>query len=274
MPFIVVTGVSSGIGQATAELFAREGWTVVGTVRGVERMEGHRWGGDVRLEEADFAEPGAGEGLAARVLERHGVPDVLVNNAAALLFGPVEDATPAEIAEIFRVNVFEPVALAKGFVPAWREQGSGLIVNVTSLGGRMVFPFFAVYNASKHALEGFSEGMWHELKEFGIRVKAVEPGFVETPIYDKAMRGEGELKHVSTPYREQVEAMVAFEADIGNRTSPEGAAREVRDVVLDESDRLRYPIAAYARPLIAARRWLGEMTVMRFYHKKWLGRRG
>ncbi len=272
MPLIIVTGVSSGIGQATAELFAREGWTVVGTVRDVERMEGHRWGGDVRLEEADFAETGSGARLASRVLEHHGVPDVLVNNAAALLFGPVEDATPAEIEQIFRVNVYEPVALAMGLVPAWRERGSGLVVNVTSLGGRMVFPFFAVYNATKHALEGFSEGMWHELKAFGIRVKAVEPGFVETPIYDKAMRGEGDLKQGSAPYRERMEAMVAFEASIGNRTSPEEAAREIRDAVFDESDRLRYPIAAYARPLIAARRWLGEMTVMRFFHKRWMGR--
>ncbi len=272
MSLIVVTGVSSGIGRATAELFAREGWTVVGTVRDPQRIEGHQWGGDVRIEQADFAEPGSGERLAVRVLERHGVPDVLVNNAATLLFGPIEDATQAEVEEVFRVNVFEPVALAMGLVPAWRERSSGLIVNVTSLGGRMAFPFFAAYNASKHALEGFSEGMWHELKAFGIRVKAVEPGFVETPIYDKAMRGESVLEQVSASYRKPVEAMIAFEANIGKRTSPGDAAREIRDAVLDESDRLRYPISAYARPLIAARRWFGEMRVMRFFHDRWMGR--
>lgn len=270
MPLVLVTGASSGIGEATVELFARDGWTVVGTARDPMRTEGRFAHGDVRIEQADFAEKGSGAALAATVIERHGVPDVLINNAATLLFGPIEDAAPEEIEEVFRVNVFEPVALAVGFVPGWREAGGGLVVNVTSLGGRMVFPFFGVYNASKHALEGFSEGMWHELKQFGIRVKAVEPGFVETPIYDKAMRENGDAKQGSAPYRTQMESMAAFERSIGNRTSPQAAAEQVKATVLDESDRLRYPIAAYAKPILLARRMLGEMTVMRFFNRRWL----
>ncbi len=243
----------------------------MGTARDPSRLEGRFPQGDVRIERADFAEKGSGAALAARVIELYGVPDVLVNNAGTLLFGSIEDATPGEIEEIFRVNVFEPVELAMGLVPGWRDAGGGLIVNVTSLGGRMVFPFFAVYNASKHALEGFSEGMWHELKAAGIRVKAVEPGFVETPIYDKAMRGDGALKQGSEPYREQMASMVEFEKSIGDRTTPEQAAEQVKAVILDTSDRLRYPVAAYARPILLARRLLGEMTVMRFFNRRWLG---
>jgi len=272
MPLILVTGVSTGIGRAVAERFARDGWTVVGTARDVARIADVRWPGEVHLEPADLAERGSGHRLGQRVLADHGTPDVIVNNAGTLSFGPVEDESPESAEGVFRVNVFEPVGLIRALAPAMREAGGGTVVNVTSLGGRMTFPFFTTYNASKHALEGYSEGLWHELRLSNIRVKAVEPGFVETAIWGKAVRGQGDPPYTGTgPYGPAMAAMARFEASISNRTTPERAAEEVQAAIVDPSDRLRYPIAAYARPMIRARRWLGEQRVMRFFHKRWMG---
>jgi len=269
MSTVLITGVSSGIGKSAAERFAREGWRVIGTVRDVERERDVSWPGDVSLEAFDLDCDGCGRGLASKVLERYGCPDVLINNAGMLQFGPVEAVDPEQMYRLFRVNVFEQVGLAYGFVPAMRERGSGLIVNVTSLGGRMTFPFFAGYNATKHALEGFSEGMWHELRPFGIRVKVVEPGFVETAIWGKVLGENAEDK--PEPYAQYMRAMERFERGISNRTPPDKAADEVWRAVNDGSDRLRYPIAAYARPILTARRLLGDRFMMRFFHPRWMG---
>lgn len=274
MPRILVTGVSSGIGKACAEHFARQGWDVVGTVRDPARMAEEPWPGpgSVSLEALDLSRAGAGAELGERVIERYGCPDVLLNNAGMLQFGSVEDTDPVLIEQLFRVNVFEQIGLAMALVPAMRERGSGTIANVTSLGGRLTFPFFATYNATKHALEGFSEGLWHELQPFGIRVKVIEPGFVETAIWGKVLPEDPSLLEASAPYRDYQIAMVGFEASITNRTSPADSAVEIWDAVTEQSDRLRYPVAAYARPILRARRLLGELRVMRFFHQRWMGK--
>jgi len=273
MPSILVTGVSSGIGEAVARRFAREGWSVIGTVRDTTQFDASRWEGDVRVESLDLSVPGSASELARRVLVAYGCPDVIVNNAGTLQWGPVELSPAGEIETVFQVNVFSQLELIRGFLPAMRERGSGVVCNVTSLGGRMVFPFFSVYNASKHALEGFSEGLWHELKPFGIRVKAVEPGFVETAIWGKTMRdANGKVIEGPAPYTEYMESMAGFERSISKRTSASDAAGEVYAAVVDESDRLRYPIAAYAKPILRARRLLGDQFMMRFFHKRWMGR--
>jgi NAD(P)-dependent dehydrogenase (short-subunit alcohol dehydrogenase family) len=273
VPSILITGASSGIGLASANRFARAGWDVCGTLRDT-RVRPATLSDAVSLETLDLADPTSPERLAARVLETRGCPDVLLNNAGLLLWGSIEDTPQEDVERVFRVNVFGQVALIRALVPAMRERGSGTIANVTSLGGRMVFPFFAVYNASKHAMEGFSEGLWHELKPFGIRVVAIEPGYVETPIYDKAMRGGvpgGQSEISSETYRPYEEAMLAFERSIVTRTTPEACADEILDVVTGHGDRLRYPVASYARPILTARRWLGDRAMMRFFHSRWMG---
>lgn len=269
MPSILVTGVSSGIGHALAAKAAAEGWTVVGTVR-KGKEEDAPLGIDVRnLELSDFRDV---RRLVAGVLADRGCPDVLVNNAGTVIYGSVEDTPVEEMRRLFDVNVFGAIELIDGFLPAMRERGSGLIVNVTSLGGRMTFPFFAAYNASKHAMEGFSEGLWHELRPFGIRVKAVEPGYVQTPIYEKSMRADGREREAGEPYRRFQAAMTGFAESLRGLTTPERAAEEAWRAIIDPSDRLRYPVAAYARALTRARRWLGELRVMRFFHGRWLGK--
>jgi NAD(P)-dependent dehydrogenase (short-subunit alcohol dehydrogenase family) len=142
---------------------------------------------------------------------------------------------------------------------------------VTSLGGRLTFPFFAGYNATKWAMEGVSEGLWHELQPFGIRVKAIEPGFVETAIWGKVLPEADEALPGPDAYARYLRAMAGFESSITKRTTPADAAREVYSAVIDDSDRLRYPVAAYARALVALRRAIGGQAFMRFFHDRWMG---
>jgi NAD(P)-dependent dehydrogenase (short-subunit alcohol dehydrogenase family) len=270
MPSILITGVSTGIGRASAELFRDRGWTVIGTVRDPSCPEGAACPEGVSLEALDLALPGSSTALAEIVLARHGCPDVVLNNAGILQFGPLEAISAEELERLYRVNVFSQMELVRALLPAMRERGSGTIANVTSLGGRLVFPFFAGYNSTKWALEAISEGLWHELQPFGIRVKSIEPGFVETAIWSKALPQEGEGVEGPKAYRGYLESMARFESSIKNRTSPEKSAEEIFSAVTDPSDRLRYPVAAYARPMVAARRWFGDQRFIRFFHGRWM----
>jgi NAD(P)-dependent dehydrogenase (short-subunit alcohol dehydrogenase family) len=267
---ILITGVSTGIGRACANLYSRRGWQVTGTVRDASKSRPSGLDAAVALQSLDLAESGSATALAARVLSGRGCPDALLNNAGTVQFGAVEDVSSEELARIFQVNLFGQHELIRALLPAMRERGSGTIVNVTSLGGTVTFPFFGAYNSTKWAFEGLSEGLWHELKPFGIRVKVIEPGFVETAIWGKALPGEGVDVGGSDAYRPFMRAMLGFEAGIIDRTTPEAAAAEIARAI--DSDRLRYPVAAYARAIVRARRALGAQRIMRFFHPRWMGK--
>jgi NAD(P)-dependent dehydrogenase (short-subunit alcohol dehydrogenase family) len=275
VPSILITGVSSGIGCACANLYVDRRWSVIGSVRDTSQRP---VGLDdrVALESLDLAVPGSAEALAARVLAASGCPDVLLSNAGIVQFGAIEDVSTEQLERIYQINLFGQLELIRSLLPAMRERRSGVIANVTSLGGTMTFPFFGAYNSSKWAFEGISEGLWHELKPFGIQVKAIEPGFVETAIWNKALPDEradtpeSELSGTES-YRAYLRAMLQFEAGIIDRTPPESTAIEIANAIADTSDRLRYPVAAYARPLVRARRVLGGQRIMRFFHSRWMG---
>jgi len=275
VPSILITGVSTGIGLACANLYAGRDWTVTGTVRdATTRPKG--LDERVALEPLDLAQRGSATALADRVLAGPGCPDVLLSNAGFVQFGAVEDVTAEELEHIYQVNFFGQLELIRALLPTMRERRSGVLANVTSLGGTMTFPFFAAYNSTKWAFEGASEGLWHELKPFGVRVKAIEPGYVQTSIWSKALPDRGaeanqdELRG-SAAYRPYLREMLRFEAGITDRTTPEACAEEIARAISDESERLRYPVAAYARPIVTARRWLGGQFMMRFFHKRWMG---
>jgi NAD(P)-dependent dehydrogenase (short-subunit alcohol dehydrogenase family) len=275
VPSILVTGVSSGMGRAVADLYAKRGYKVIGTVLDpaapVEGLDER-----VVLERLDLSTKGDGAALAQRVLETYGCPDIVLNNAGIVQFGAIEDVSATELDRIFQINFFGQVEVIRGLLPAMRERRSGTVANTTSLGGTMTFPFFGAYNATKWAFEGVCEGLWHELKPFGIRVKAIEPGYVKTAIWAKALPKDGvkapdaDLKG-SPAYHPFMRAMLKFEAAITNRTSPEDAATEIARAIDDPSDRLRYPTAAYAHAIARARRVFGGQFMMRFFHQRWMG---
>lgn len=269
MPSILITGVSSGLGQALALRAHAAGWRVFGTVRDDATPGAAGLPDDIQLYRLELRFPHAVSAFSERFLAEHGAPDVLVNNAGYVVYAPIEEVSAEVLRDVFQVNAFGALELASAMLPAMRERGSGTIVNVTSIGGRFVFPFFTAYNATKHALEALSEGLWHEVRPFGIHVKLIEPGYVDTPIY-RAMEEQAEP---AGPYARHLAAMNAFGRSVKKRTSPTDAADEVWEAIMDPSDRLRYPVAAYARFLLRLRALLGSERFMRVMHPRWMGTR-
>jgi NAD(P)-dependent dehydrogenase (short-subunit alcohol dehydrogenase family) len=177
---ILITGASSGIGEATAALFAKKGWNVVATARRPETLAGLATLPNVLALRLDVTDEVSITEAVAAATARFGAIDVLVNNAGVGLAGPIEAVTPAQWEAQFATNLFGVAATVRAVLPRMRERRSGLIINVSSIVGRVGLPFLGVYNATKFALEGMTEAMYFELRPFGLRVKLVEPAGTKT----------------------------------------------------------------------------------------------
>lgn len=176
---ILITGASSGIGYDTAERLAKEGHKVYGAARRVERMEPLKAFGVVPLSMDVTDETSMTAGVEA-VVAAEGRIDVLVNNAGYGYFGAIENVSLAEARRQLEVNVFGLARLTQLVLPHMRRQHEGLVVNLSSIAGRMVFYFGGWYHVSKYAVEALSDALRQEVKPFGIRVVLIEPGAIKT----------------------------------------------------------------------------------------------
>lgn len=174
---VVITGVSSGIGRATAELFAKRGCRVFGTVRDTANAKPISGVELVKMDVRDEASIQCG--MQAVIAQAKRI-DVLVNSAGVTLLGATEETSIAEAQTLFDTNLFGILRTTKAVLPHMRAQRSGRIVNVSSVLGFLPAPYMALYSASKHAVEGLSETLDHEVRQFGIRVALVEPSFTKT----------------------------------------------------------------------------------------------
>jgi len=174
---VVITGVSSGIGQITAEKFAKLGHKVFGTVRNkvkAQPIEG------VEFVEMDVSDEDSVQRGIHFIIEQAGHIDILVNNAGASLIGAVEETSIKEAEFLFNTNVFSILRTTQAVLPYMRIQHYGKIINVSSVLGFLPSPYMGLYSATKHAVEGLSESLDHELRQFGIRVSIVQPSFTKT----------------------------------------------------------------------------------------------
>ena len=243
---VLVTGASSGIGAAIADRLALEGYRVFGTGR---QASGRRQSG-VELVELDVRSDASVQACVEQVVGAAGRIDVLVNNAGYLLTGAIEDATLAQAQAVFDTNFFGVVRMVKAALPAMRESRAGKIVNMSSLAGMVPVPFWGFYNASKFALEGYTETLRLELKPFGIRVAMVEPGAIRTPLY--ASPPSAALAEYS-PWRERaLKTMKGFEE---NAPGPEVVAAVVSRLVAQKNPPLRNRVTREAS-LFPFLRWL------------------
>lgn len=174
---VLITGVSSGIGRAAAMKFVQKGCRVFGTVRNTATAQAIL---GVELIEMDIRDEASIERGVQIIIERAQRIDALVNSAGVTLLGAAEETSIAEAQALFDTNLFGILRVTKAVLPQMRKQRSGRIVNVSSVLGFLPAPFMALYSASKHAVEGFSETLDHEVREFGIRVALVEPSFTKT----------------------------------------------------------------------------------------------
>lgn len=252
---IFITGASSGIGLETAKLFQSKNWKVAATMRTPEKAEHLRKIADVETFSLDVTDVASIKGAVAGALEKFGRIDVVVNNAGYGLLGPFEAASPEQIDRQFQTNLFGLFNVCREIIPYFREQKRGTIVNISSLGGRVAFPFSSLYNATKFAVEGFSESLQYELEPFKIRVKLIEPGPIKTDFYDRSQ--EVARKDGLSVYDHRVEPFMEF-MNKGGNDAPDGSAvaQAICDAVTDASKKLRYPLNT--KGLLGLRRLLPE----------------
>lgn len=238
---VLITGASSGIGMETARLFQSKNWRVAATMRSPESATDLQKIADLKCYRLDVTEPDSIREAIAAAAEDLGQIDVVVNNAGYGLLGPFEAASEEELRRQFETNVFGVMNVCREIIPYFRQQRRGTIVNVTSMAGRMAFPFSSLYNASKFAVEGFTESLQYELSPFGIRVKLIEPGPIKTDFYDRSRSVA--KKEGLTIYDHRVEPFLRF-MDRGGAEAPDGTivAQAIYDSVTDGSSRLRYKV--------------------------------
>ena len=246
---VLITGVSSGIGRAAAQHFARRGCRVFGTVRSLGKavpLPG------VELLEMDVRDDVSVQQGVQRTIEQAGRIDVLVNNAGMNMIGAVEETTVPEAALLFETNVFSILRTTQAALPHMRKQGQGRIVNVSSVLGFLPAPYMGLYSASKHAVEGLSETLDHEVRQFGIRVTLVEPSYTKTHLDANSPLATSKIPDYD---RERDLASRAVAASVSGAPEPAAVANTIVEAALGPW-RMRRTPAGHASLVSKLRRFM------------------
>ena len=251
---VLITGATAGIGRTTALDLARRGYHVIATGRRVAELDKLRAEAPVgsRLDTAVLDVTSA-ESIAKAAVEvdrltgGHGL-DVLVNNAGFGVMGPMSEISDSELRRQYDTNVFGLMAVTRAFLPAMRERGRGRIINVSSMGGKMTFPFMGAYNSTKYAIESMSDALRYELRPFGVDVVLIEPGVIRTNFADTSMSSvsqyEGTIYGPAVARADKLRARMESTA-----VGPEVIARAIHKAI-----RRRRPAARYVAP------WFGHLV--------------
>lgn len=267
---VLITGASSGIGRATARKFAEKNWNVIATMRNPEKEKelislNNVWVTTLDVEKADTIKAAIENGI-----RQFGKIDVLVNNAGQGIFGIFETTPEENMRKMFEVNFFGAIQVIRAILPHFREQKSGMIVNISSSTGRFTIPLLSIYSASKYALEGFSESLSFELASQHIKVKIIEPGMVDTN-FDEATRNNYVTDPDITAYNDYTDKVISIFSggDTGERkVTAEEAAAAIYDAVTDGTDTLRYIIGEDVKAMIAARASMTDQEYMEMMRKR------
>jgi NAD(P)-dependent dehydrogenase (short-subunit alcohol dehydrogenase family) len=242
-PVVLVTGASSGIGHAVARAFAAKGFEVFGTSRNPRNTEPIA---GVELIQLDVTDPESVTAAVSTVIQRAGRIDIVVNNAGFGVLGAAEESSTAQAQQLFDTNFFGLVRVTREVLPYLRAQRSGRIINIGSVLGLLPAPYGALYSASKHAVEGYSESLDHETREFGVRVSVVEPGYTNTSFEASATDADSPIESYA-PVREHVKNLLAKSVRAGD--DPAVVAQVVLNAATSRTPKLRYPAGPLARRL-------------------------
>lgn len=260
-PLALVTGASSGIGEAAATAFVEAGYDVVGTSR---NSAGTVSPVGVTLLNLDVGSDDSVSALVDDVIGRFGRIDVLVNNAGIGAGGAAEESSVEQARRVFDVNFFGLIRMTKAVLPHMRAQGEGRIINVSSVLGFVPVPFGALYAASKHAVEGYSESVDHEVRQHGVRVLLVEPGFTKTS-FDANIVPPAVSLAAYADDRRSAEAVLAESMVSGDE--PSVVAATIVRAATDAKPKLRYPAGRQAKQLTLLRRIVPTRTFDKQIHK-------
>ncbi len=232
---VLITGASFGIGRACAQHLHNRGFKVYGT----SRRPPEEFDADFTMLQMDVTDDESVRRGVDLVLEREGRVDVLVNNAAMLLAGAIEDTTVDEARREVETIFFGAMRTCRAVLPAMRKQKRGLIVNMSSMAGRVGIPFQGLYSSCKFAIEGFSEALRMEVRPFGIDVVLMEPGDVWTGQVDR--REWAAATRQGSPYTERARRTLdIMQADEAKGSKPELVARALEKIVTAPKPAMRY----------------------------------
>ena len=246
----LVTGASSGIGRATAEALRDAGYRVIGTSRKAVPGEVRD---SIRMIACDVTDDASVAEAVALVHAELGHIDLLVNNAGYALSGAAEESSVDQVRSLFNTNFLGVVRVTNAVLPFMRARGHGRILNIGSVMGLIPGPFGAYYAASKHAIEGYSESLDHEVRMFGIRVAVIEPWATKTSIEANSPQGD---RPVAAYAQTLARYRTAFGAAMASGDTAEDVAATIVAAAQDRVPRLRYPSGKAARQTSFARRFL------------------
>ena len=256
---ILITGASSGIGKNTALSLIKEGHVVYGAARRLEMMQdiiqagGHAIKMDI-LKERNI------DDVVNQIVKEQNRIDILINNAGYGLWGAVETISIAEAKRQFDVNIFGLAYLTKKIIPLMRKQKSGKIINMSSMGGKVYTPFGAWYHATKYALEGWSDCLRMELKNFGIHVILIEPGVIKTEFQDVMMDSTVE-RSIGTPYEKKLKALEKATQEMyarGIGSPPSVITKLIIKAINSPNPKRRYVGGLFAKPMLFIKKWFGD----------------
>lgn len=256
----LVTGASSGIGLATAQSLAKAGYRVFGTSR--KPVSGPP---GITMLVCDVTDEASVASAVSEIVGRAGRIDLVVNNAGVGLLGGAEESSIAQAQRLFDVNVFGVARIVNAVLPVMRGQKSGRIVNMSSILGLIPSPFNAFYASTKHAIEGYSESLDHEVRKFGIRVLLVEPGVTRTSFEENLTLADQPMA-VYAEERSRSEGLMRKWVEAGD--APQVVADAVVEAATAVKPRLRYPAGKQSRQTSLVRRYmpvgLFDRTIRKF----------
>lgn len=253
MPTIFITGSSSGLGHATARLFADKGWRVVATMRTPAHGADLAQLPGATVLPLDVTDPAQIKATVAQALALGDV-DVVFNNAGYMLAGPLEGATEAQLLREVNTNLLGVVRVTQAFLPHFREKQGGLFLITTSVGAWIADPFMSLYQGTKRALEGWSEGMYFELSKFGIGIKTIVPGFMKTDLAGRSLDVSTHDAYDAL-FNQVVQAFTGPGAPSG--ADPATIAEVVWEAATDGTGQLRYFAGAEAQQRYARLQQVG-----------------
>ncbi|AYJ05389.1 oxidoreductase [Mycobacterium avium] len=260
-PVVLVTGASSGIGRAVAKAFAAKGFEVFGTTRNPRTAEPIP---GVELVELDVTDAASVDAAAKSVIERTGRIDILVNNAGSGILGAAEESSVAQAQRLIDTNFLGLVRLTNAVLPYLRAQGGGRVINIGSVLGFLPQPYGTLYAGSKHAVEGYSESLDHETREFGVRVSVVEPAYTRTSFEANMADADAPIDAYAASREHARRRMAEL---MKTADDPAIVAEVVLKAATARKPKLRYPAGPLARRLSLLKKFAPEAVLDRGIRK-------